>query len=422
MFVPTTKPDSVTDAGVDIAKSAGVKLLRKEKDSIVLLVGSGSYHFRAAATPIPMPVDAPLAPKSGSPLDNLPKNIEVLTTFGERASISPDNKRVAFMNRSFGDAFEIDLATRQIRCLTCEIPKAAFLRVMHLVTGDYLLIGPPHIFVDDLGRGRGEENQLWFMSQKPGSKPIKLGVKNFEGAAVSKTSLKLGWAQSGVQNKALAKDDYRLFTRELQIDPSGNSAKIINQKLVHQSMHPPCKLEAQDFFDSDKKMTFSCHKTTKEGEESAVVMIADLERGKVKEASYDPGVHNEPEGILTATGNGTWTLIESDRHSRDRGLRSGIDGWPVDIFKLLLNGTGQIWKRLTFFSEWKSWHASNPVASTDGKFMAFQAGGADDKGVFTGAGHGILIYWFGAAKNATTSSSSSVRGHSGGKPESRLAP
>jgi len=422
VFVPTTKPDSVTDAGVDIAKSAGVKLLRKEKDSIVLLVGSGSYHFRAAATPIPMPVDAPLAPKSSSPLDNLAKNIEALTTFGERASISPDNKRVAFMNRSFGDAFEIDLATRQIRCLTCEIPRAASLRVMHLVTGDYLLIGPPHIFVDDLGRGRGEENQLWFMSQKPGSKPIELGVKNCEGAAVSKTSLKLGWAQSGVQNKALAKDDYRLFTGELQIDPSGNSAKIINQKLVHQSMDPPCKLEAQDFFDSDKKMTFSCYKTTKEGEESAVVMMADLEKGKVKEASYDPGVHNEPEGILTATGNGTWTLIESDRHSRDRGLRSGIDGWPVDIFKLLLDGTGQIWKRLRFFSEWKNWHASNPVASTDGKFMAFQAGGADDKGVFTGAGHGILIYWFGAAKNATTSSSSSVRGHSGGKPESRLAP
>ena len=49
--------------------------------------------------------------KQGSPLDHLPKNIEVLTHFGERADISPDNQRVAFMGKSFGDAFVIDLKT-----------------------------------------------------------------------------------------------------------------------------------------------------------------------------------------------------------------------------------------------------------------------------------------------------------------------
>ena len=35
--------------------------------------------------------------KPGSPLDHLPKNIEVLTYFGERADFSPDNKSIAFM-------------------------------------------------------------------------------------------------------------------------------------------------------------------------------------------------------------------------------------------------------------------------------------------------------------------------------------
>ena len=80
--------------------------------------------------------------KPGSQLDNLPSNMEVLTHFGERADISPDNQRVAFMAKSFGDAFVIDLKTREIRCLTCNVPGATFLRVMHLVTGDYILIGP----------------------------------------------------------------------------------------------------------------------------------------------------------------------------------------------------------------------------------------------------------------------------------------
>ena len=43
------------------------------------------------------------------PLQHLPSNIEVLTHFGERADISPDNQRVAFMAKSFGDAMVIDL-------------------------------------------------------------------------------------------------------------------------------------------------------------------------------------------------------------------------------------------------------------------------------------------------------------------------
>ena len=70
--------------------------------------------------------------KPGNPLDHLPKNIEVLTHFGERADFSPDNKSIAFMAKSFGDAMVIDLKTRNIRCLTCNVPAAAFLRVMHL--------------------------------------------------------------------------------------------------------------------------------------------------------------------------------------------------------------------------------------------------------------------------------------------------
>lgn len=73
----------------------------------------------------------------GNPLEHLPPNIEVLTHFGERADISPDNQRVAFIAKSFGDAMVVDLKSRIIQCLTCNVPGAAFLRVMHLVTGDY---------------------------------------------------------------------------------------------------------------------------------------------------------------------------------------------------------------------------------------------------------------------------------------------
>ena len=40
--------------------------------------------------------------KSGSTLDHLSPEIEILAHFGERADISPDNQRIAFMDESYG--------------------------------------------------------------------------------------------------------------------------------------------------------------------------------------------------------------------------------------------------------------------------------------------------------------------------------
>jgi len=52
--------------------------------------------------------------KPGNPLEHLSQGFEILTHFGERADISPDNQRIAFMDKSFGDAFVIDLKSRII--------------------------------------------------------------------------------------------------------------------------------------------------------------------------------------------------------------------------------------------------------------------------------------------------------------------
>src|SRR2546426_4951877 len=139
----------------------------------------------------------PAERKQGNPLDHLPPNFEVLTHFGERADISPDNLRVAFMAKSFGDAMVIELNTRAIRCLTCNVPAAVFLRVMHLVTGDYILIGPDHF--ENIRVSRTRDNELWFLSKERGSRPIKLGQKMSEGMAVSKKSLKVAYSQVHAQ-------------------------------------------------------------------------------------------------------------------------------------------------------------------------------------------------------------------------------
>jgi hypothetical protein len=314
----------------------------------------------------------------GSPLDGLPSNIEVLTHFGERADISPDNQRVAFMVKSFGDAMLIDLKTRVITCLTCNVAGAAFLRVMHLITGDYIMIGPDHF--EDIHTSRSRDNELWFLSKEPGSKPMKLGQKMSEGAAISKKSLKISFSVLPAQDPEIAPGHSQLFVADL--DFSGGTPRVTNKKMVYESKDSGCTLEAQDFYDYDKKMTFTCY----EPHGAASVMGIDLQSGEISNLSEVPGSYNETEGIFP---DGMYTAVEGDRQCQE--YTSGCGSGNIDIWKLRLDGTGKDFTRITHFNDYEGGKASNPVLSTDGRFMAFQTARASDP---AGVGYGILLYWF----------------------------
>lgn len=312
--------------------------------------------------------------KTGDPLENLPKHIEVLTRFGERADISPDNNRIAFMSKSFGDAMVVDVKTRNINCLTCNIPAAAFLRVMHLSSGDYLLIGPDRFENPETSR---KNTDLWFLSKESNSKPVKIGQTVNEGVAVSKKSMKL------------------VFTRHLphptlkstqlvvaDIDLTGSSPKLIHEKIVLENTDKICTLEAQDFYDNDTKITFFCYIPNGAFEVKGI----DLLTRQVTNFSNAPQSFNEPEGIFP---DGKHTTVEADRQCEWLGGQRGSAN--VDIWKLKLDGTGKDFIRLTNFNDYEGGKASNPVVSTDGSFMAFQAAKSTDP---PGTGHGLLLYWF----------------------------
>jgi hypothetical protein len=313
----------------------------------------------------------------GSQLDRLPPEMEVLTWFGERADISPDNQRVAFMAKSFGDAMVVDVATRAIRCLTCNVPGAAFLRVMHLVSGDYILIGPDHFENIDVSRTR--DNELWFLGRTRGAKPVKFNEKMSEGMAISKTSLKVAYSQVHAQVPDVPAGASRLIVAD--VDVSGAAPALVNKKVVHESKDNGCTLEAQDFYDHDTKMTFTCY----EPRSSASVMGLDLATGAVTNFSKAPGTYNEVEGIFP---DGQYTCVEADRQIATLGGAHGAGN--IDIWKLKLDGTGKDFVRLTHFNDYEAGKASNPVVSTDGRFMAFQAAKTTDP---AGVGYGIVVYW-----------------------------
>ncbi len=313
--------------------------------------------------------------KQGNPTDHLPKTMEVLTHFGERADFSPDNQRIAFMSKSFGDAFVLDLKTRVVRCLTCSVPGAAFLRIMHLSDGNYILIGPERF--SDIATSRRRDNELWFLRKEPGSKPVKLGQKMSEGAAISKKNLRMAWSETSAQFPELARDYSRLVVAD--VDSSGATPKLIDKKTVYESKEAGCRLEAQDFYDDDRQMTFTCYRP----KGLSGVMGIDLRTGKVTDFSQSAAIYNEVEGIFP---DGKYTLVESSKQVETLGGEHGSR--EIDIWKLRMDGTGKDFVRVTHFNDYQGWKASNPVVSTDGRHMAFQIAQTKDE---AGVGYGIVL-------------------------------
>ena len=271
----------------------------------------------------------------------------------------------------------IDLKSRVIQCLTCNVPAASFLRVMHVVNGDYLLIGPDHFENTHISRTR--DNELWYLSKERGSKPFKLDQKMSEGAAVSNKTLKIAFSQTAEQAPDLALEASRLIVADLDLSAT---PKDINNKTVYESKDRSCTIEAQDFYDNDRKMTFTCY----EPEGRASVMGIDLQSGEVTNFSKAPGSYNEVEGIFP---DGVHTAVEADRQCEQLGGQRGSGN--IDIWKLRLDGTGKDFSRLTHFNAYEGGKASNPVISTDGRFMAFQSARTTDP---AGVGYGILLFWF----------------------------
>jgi Tol biopolymer transport system component len=249
--------------------------------------------------------------------------------------------------------------------------------VMHLVTGDYLLIGPDHFENTHISRTR--DNELWYLRKERGSKPVKLDQKISEGAGVSKKTLKIAFSQTAEQAPDLAPEASRLIVAELDLSAT---PKLINKKTVYESKDRSCTIEAQDFYDNDRKMTFTCY----EPEGRASVMGIDLQTGEVTNFSKAPGTYNEVEGIFP---DGLHTAVEADRQCEQLGGQRGSGN--IDIWKLRLDGTGKDFTRLTHFNDYEGGKASNPVISTDGRFMAFQSARTTDP---AGVGYGILLYWF----------------------------
>src|SRR5437773_2670459 len=77
-----------------------------------------------------------------SPADHLPPHITQVTWFGERADWSHDGKRILFIEKTFGDVYELELSTKIVRAMTHHYPHYGYTRALYLADGNLLLSGP----------------------------------------------------------------------------------------------------------------------------------------------------------------------------------------------------------------------------------------------------------------------------------------
>ncbi|HEY3129030.1 MAG TPA: hypothetical protein VGL91_06200 [Acidobacteriota bacterium] len=313
--------------------------------------------------------------KVGDPEKNLPSHIIQLTAFGERAVYSPDGKRIAFMEKSYGDAFEIDLQTKMIRLLTGHFHHEGFLRVHYLSNGDYFLIGARKF--TDIQATRARDQEMWVIRADLKTAPVPLNQKISEGVATSRTQMKIAWANThGQYPDHLAQGESVLYTADVVY--KDGVPNLVNKKEVIRAKAPECTLEAQDFRYNDTELIYTCYRQP----HYADVMGVDLNTGKVTVYRKVPDEYNEVEGIYP---DGRYTLVESSRaQGADRQNSKYIDLWRL---KLEPNSTDFV--RMTRWGDYQGYKASNPVVSPDGKWFAFQSARNDEP---AGVGHGIFLF------------------------------
>lgn len=314
------------------------------------------------------------AKKSGSPEKNLPSSIIQLTGFGERASWSPDGKRIAFMSKSFGDAFEIDLDTKLTRLLTGHFLHKGFLRVQYLPNGDFFLIGARTF--EDIRTTRSRDQEMWVLKADAKEPPVPLNHKISEGVAISRKQMKIAWSNTrGQYPDQLAEGESVIYTADIVY--KNGAPSLENKQEIIRAKAPECTLEAQDFRNNDTELVYVCYRSP-----YADVFGIDLNTRKVTVYRKIPDEYNEVEGIFP---DGKYTLVES---SREQGGPERQNSRYVDIWKLKLEPNSTDYVRVTQWGDYEGYKASNPVVSPDGKLIAFQSARSRDP---AGVGYGIFL-------------------------------
>lgn len=306
------------------------------------------------------------------------ENAEMLSPFGGRAAFSPDGKKIAFVGKTYGDAYEIDIATRTLRNLTNGFPHQGIMRIQYLPGGDFLVTAPRI----HNGVNTRAHLEMWVLDKhlRRGLQP--LGEQVFEGIAVSRRRNLIAWTV--IQPELGPKENWQLaFARPTrrylaEITYVNGAPRITNKREIMATLPRECRfIEPQDFRENDSELVYSCMGMTGTGGIQISVMGNRL--GLDRNVTYyrKPGEYDEVEGIAPG---GEWAAVECGEQDKP--------GLPeLDICHLELRENGKISVLLRGRTPGSSDDISNPVVSPDGMWLVFQRSNSASGDI--GEGYGI---------------------------------
>jgi len=200
-----------------------------------------------------------------------------------------------------------------------------------------------------------------------------------KGHELSDKTMKISWIHRDRKKPELGKNRALLLTGEIVYN--NGIPEIENEKVVFDSKQLPfslgnSSLETQNLVPNNEDLlTFTVY-TINDGNNTDTYLL-DMKTGEYKALTNSPDYYDEAEGIFP---DGKFTCVEHGD--------SKESAWPlIDLYKLKLDGSGEM-QRLTHFTDYKGYKASQGVVSDDGRYMCFQIGKSGDE---AGVGYGFYI-------------------------------
>lgn len=265
---------------------------------------------------------------------------ERILDWGDRPVWSPDSKRIAFTVSEFqtGPAYEMDVATRKVRCLTCRWGASGLVaRIYYLPDGSYLLLAPGSLETAEQTLNAKPQNIpktfLYWMPADLSLPPQALGASAFGEIAIDYDhspdgATRIGWGDM--------EGRFRLVMGDVVND--GKRAFLVNRTLLYdKAPNDPTSdisfTEAYDFIDGGKTLLF--FSMEKKRLFNGMYRI-DTATGQIEPMPTD-GQHNETHSFPDTR----FGLEESNRASDPSSPYRGISGHPKPLVAMLLKQRGE---------------------------------------------------------------------------------
>jgi len=265
--------------------------------------------------------------------------VEQILDWGDRPVFSPDSKRIAFTvdDEHLGPAYEMDLATRKVRCLTCRFgANGVVARVYYLSDGSYLLTGPASLETAETTLGAKPQpargTYLYWMPADASSPPQTLGA-----SAIGEIALDYDHSPPGEMRIAWGENQPKCRMMMGSVVNDGKRAWLVNRTILHTD--PPSDpsslvtfTETYDFIDGGKSILFF---TAEKGKPYNGMYKLDIATGQTTSLRTD-AQHNETHSFPDVR----YGLEESNRASDPSGSYRGVSGHRGPVLASLLSLVG----------------------------------------------------------------------------------